>query len=325
MSVGWIIFIVLASLLLIAIIAANIELSLFLSPHGFWAKIFKTKKAQPGNDILLKEDDLKEKVQTWLEKAKVKNLWTTSFDSLCLHALCIRQKKLSHKWVICLHGYSGHFLTVEAFGLEYFNHSYNVLLPDMRSYGKSQGQSTGMGYLEKKDILEWIKEILKIDSKAEIVLHGVSMGAACVMMLSGEKLSENVKCLVSDCAYTSVWDEFKEIRKNKFHLPAFPMLYLCGLFCKIRKGFFFHQASCTKALSKCEKPVYMIHGAEDKFVPCKMIIKNYMALKDVKKDWYLLAGTEHAQALYKNSELYWRKIFSFVDQFVGLPSAAASL
>ena len=95
MSVGWIIFIVLASLLLIAIIAANIELSLFLSPHGFWAKIFKTKKAQPGNDILLKEDDLKEKVQTWLEKAKVKKLWTTSFDSLCLHALCIRQDRKS--------------------------------------------------------------------------------------------------------------------------------------------------------------------------------------------------------------------------------------
>ncbi len=35
-----------------------------------------------------------------------------------------------------------------------------------------------------------------------IVLHGISMGGATVLMVSGEELSDNVKAIVADCSYT---------------------------------------------------------------------------------------------------------------------------
>ena len=57
-----------------------------------------------------------------------------------------------------------------------------------------------------------------------MVVHGVSMGAATTMMVSGEELPPYVKCFVEDCGYTSVWDEFKGELKNQFGLPAFPLL-----------------------------------------------------------------------------------------------------
>ena len=36
----------------------------------------------------------------------------------------------------------------------------------------------------------------------QIVLHGISMGSAAVLMASGEKLPDDVKCNYSDCGFT---------------------------------------------------------------------------------------------------------------------------
>ena len=56
-----------------------------------------------------------------------------------------------------------------------------------------------------------------------IVLHGISMGGATVLMVSGEELSDNVKAIVADCSYTSAYDEFKYYLKNK-GCPPFLLL-----------------------------------------------------------------------------------------------------
>lgn len=316
MSWWMIVLIVIIVLFFVAAVVANIELNMFLAPHGFWGRMHKFKEVSDITDIQKTEELLENKVEQWISKNSVKDLWTISFDTLRLHAQAVIQKRLSHKWVLCLHGYGGNYLTVESFGMEYFSRGYNVVMPDMRYYGKSQGRYAGMGWLDRKDAAEWIKEILKMDPDADIVVHGVSMGASAVMMLSGENLPENVKCLVADCGYTSVWNCFSHIRKDRFHLPVFPMLYIAGLFCKIRMGYFLHEASSLRQLKKCKVPVYMIHGSEDTFVPSSMIIQNYHSVLNAPKDWYILSGAAHAVSVYKNPELYWRKVFGFVDRFV---------
>lgn len=74
-----------------------------------------------------------------------------------------------------------------------------------------------MGWKDCKDVRQWIAVATDIFGceKAEgkrmvpnIVVHGVSMGAATVMCLSGDPLPYNVRCFVEDCGYTSAWDEF---------------------------------------------------------------------------------------------------------------------
>lgn len=54
-----------------------------------------------------------------------------------------------------------------------------------------------------------------------MVVHGISMGAATTMMVSGEAQQPFVKCFVEDCGYTSVWDEFSFQLKDMFGLPEF--------------------------------------------------------------------------------------------------------
>lgn len=92
----------------------------------------------------------------------------------------------SHDWVIALHGYRGDHLGATSLAQHYYAHNYQVLTPDLRACGDTDGNYLGMGWLDRKDILSWINWIVAQDSDARIVIHGISMGAATTMMTAGK-------------------------------------------------------------------------------------------------------------------------------------------
>ncbi len=66
-----------------------------------------------------------------------------------------------------------------------------------------------MGWKDRFDVLRWMdiaNDIFGGDTR--MVVHGISMGAATTMMVSGEEQQPYVKCFVEDCGYTSVRDQF---------------------------------------------------------------------------------------------------------------------
>lgn len=67
---------------------------------------------------------------------------------------------------------------------------YNALIIDQRAHGNSQGKYRGMGYLECKDLKEWINFIVDKDKNSKIILYGVSMGATTVMMETGKSYQQ---------------------------------------------------------------------------------------------------------------------------------------
>ena len=70
---------------------------------------------------------------------------------------------------------------------------YNVLLTDARGHGASEGGYFGFGWPERKDYGLWIEKVIeRVGDHAQIALFGVSMGAATVMMVSGEDLPAQV-------------------------------------------------------------------------------------------------------------------------------------
>ncbi|MEG0766219.1 MAG: alpha/beta hydrolase, partial [Clostridia bacterium] len=71
------------------------------------------------------------------------------------------------------------------------------------------------------------------EENAEIVLFGVSMGGATVMMASGETLPPNVKAIIEDCGYSSIYDEFVHQLHDAYRLPAFPILNMASLFTRV--------------------------------------------------------------------------------------------
>ncbi len=191
---------------------------------------------------------------------------------------------------------------------------YNVVMPDLHACGESEGDAIQMGWKDRLDVLHWLKTF-QTDT---MVVHGVSMGAATTMMLSGEQMPDGIQDLrfVEDCGYTSVWDEFAGQLKDQFGLPTFPLMYATSLLCKLRYGWSFGEASALKQVKKCRYPMLFIHGSADTFVPTFMVHPLYEAKQGEKSLW-ITDDAEHAQSYKAYKAEYIKKIREFISSWPG--------
>lgn len=239
-----------------------------------------------------------------------KQVSVLSEDGLTLRGL--RLSASTHKWVILVHGYSGRGSEMALQAQQYHQRGFNVLTPDLRAHGGSEGKYIGMGWLDRRDLLVWIGQILSEDAAAQIVLHGHSMGASAVLEVSGEPdLPKNVQAIISDCAYASVWDMFSIILKKWFKLPPFPVLYLASFMSRILCGYSFTKASAINAVAQSKTPTLFIHGQSDDFVPPDMAKTLYKAANCEKK---LLIYADAGHCGSCQAQDYYTHIFSFLTQ-----------
>lgn len=238
--------------------------------------------------------------------------WTMqSFDGLALKATHFSPAVESHRWVIIVHGYGLGQEYIWDYAEEYLKAGYHAVTPDMRSSGSSEGMYLTMGALESRDVNDWAREIRKRDSKAEILLHGVSMGAATVM-LSAAQPAPGVDAVVEDSGYSGLKQLFAEEIDKILGIPAFPLLDIADLCCENRAGFSFDEASPEHVVADVKIPVLFIHGDEDKLVPYNMMQELYTACKAPGKQQYTAKGYPHAAA-YQDKE-YFPTVFRFADR-----------
>lgn len=252
----------------------------------------------------------------WLASADTETVSIVSDDGLTLVGDIFRTEEESHLWVITAHGYSGNRTNTYNVGSFFALEGYNVLAPDLRGHGDSDGEYSGMGWLDRADMLLWIDYIIDLDSDAEIVLYGGSMGGATVMMTAGEELPDNVKAVVEDCGYTSVWDIFSDELSYLFGLPEFPVLYIADVIADIRAGYSFREASSLEQVANAEVPILFIHGSEDNFVYTEMVYELYDACP-TEKALLVVDGAGHNESYKLEPELYFDTVFSFLENYVG--------
>lgn len=243
--------------------------------------------------------------------------WLTSQDGLELHGLYLPREG-SHKYAVICHGYGSIPQYGGRFALKFYEMGYNVLAPAARAHERSEGRYTGMGWPERRDIVAWVNTLVERDPQAEIVLFGVSMGGATVMMTAGEAdLSPNVKCVIEDCGYSSVWDEFAGQLDELFGLPTFPVLDAASLVTQVRAGWSFKEASAVEQLKKTALPMLFIHGEDDTFVPYAMLDVVYDACASADKERLSIPGAAHGEASWEDPELYWATVEAFLDKHMG--------
>jgi len=248
----------------------------------------------------------------WLKTITFKEHYINSYDKIILHAYSIKQK--SDKWVIICHGYDSEAQNMACYGEKFYEIGYNVLIPDQRGYGLSEGNKTTMGVKEQYDILKWIDKLNSDYNPAEIVLFGVSMGAATVMLTTGNKLPSNVTAIIEDCGYTSVYDEFRYNLKRMFHLSGFPFLNIIDGITRFLDGWsIIRNGSCINAVKRSQIPILFIHGSNDDFVPFYMHEKLFNAAK-CKKQKLVVYGAAHAESAFKEPELYWNTISEYLKK-----------
>lgn len=298
------IFILIVTITLILIGVAYKLYNYALNPRSSKEGIFRNN-----NEDNQKMEDI------WLENFHNKNsVYINSFDNLKLHAYEIKENN-SNKWAITVHGYIANAEYMSSIAYKYYTLGYKVIIPDLRGHGKSEGNYIGMGWHDRLDIIKWIEYILDQDENAQIVLHGISMGASTVMMVSGEELPKNVKVIIEDCGYTSAKEELAYKLKTMFKLPSFPLLNICNIIAKIKANYFITEASAINQIKKANIPILFIHGDKDKFVPFSMLDELYSACNS-HKEKLIINNAGHAKCEKVDSDLYWRKVINFIEKYI---------
>lgn len=251
-------------------------------------------------------------VSKWLNCVGGELINIISVDGLNLVAKKFYNNKKVHKYVIVMHGYSNQKEQFYDIACNYYYQGFNVIVPDFRAHGESAGKYIGMGWLDKDDIKLWIDKIINEDDKAQIVLHGVSMGAATAMMLSGDELPENVKVIIEDCGYTSVRDIFSSELKARYGLPPFPIIESMAIVTRMHAKYNILEASSLKQISKSSIPILIIHGNIDNFVPINMAYQIYDYAKN--KDILIIDGAGHNECRFLEPKTYYDKVFNFINQ-----------
>ena len=236
-------------------------------------------------------------------------------DGISLYAVVNNQHADSHEWALLAHSYRSSHRFMNEYASEYQQKGYNTIQPDNRAHGRSGGKWIGMGYLDQFDIIAWINYILEKDPDAEIVLHGVSMGASALMMLSGQDdLPKNVKAIIADSGYTSATDYLTWKLKQRFHLPAFPVIPIANVSFKIAAGYYMDDASAIEGVRKSNIPIMIIHGTGDQTVPIEDAYKLYEAAA-CQKELLIVNGAGHGEAVYKSPDIYWDRVWRFINSY----------
>lgn len=231
----------------------------------------------------------------------------------------MKPAKPSDVYVFGSHGYrsdgKGEWCYFAKFYVEEMG--WNLFFVDHQSHGESEGEYIGFASHEHKDCLKWLEYINNTFGKdIKIILHGISMGSATVMLMSGnDTLPENVKFTVADCGYTSAMDEFN-YKIEALKLPFKPLIPTISAINRKRAGYDFKKD--TDALSSVKRarvPMLFIHGDKDLFVPTKMVYELYEACTS-EKELFVVPGADHAKSYHVDPEGYEARVKEMAEKYL---------
>lgn len=238
------------------------------------------------------------------------DVYTNSFDGLCLHARQLRGKGEDN--VILVHGYrsSGEndFAGIAQY---YIARGFGVLLIDQRAHGQSEGREISFGTREREDLRRWV-ECARANLGGRLWLHGVSMGAATVLMAAGEGFGRaRVEGIVADSSFTSPRDVLAYQMTKQYHLPQFPFVPIGTLAGMLIAGRDFACGSVVRAVESAKEPILFVCGAEDRSIPPGSTEK-LRAARGGRDPMLKVPGAKHALGWLRSPEAYAEALDGFI-------------
>lgn len=276
-----------------------------------------------------KENEKKEWNKNFNDKIKSERyLQTTSLDNkkkIKLHAYYIDNG--SNTTVLIQHGYTSNAMVLRNEAKMFLNEGFNVLLPDARSSGLSEGKYITFGNYEKNDINKWINEEENLHPNQNIILYGQSMGAATVLLSQGRNPNKNVKAIIEDCGYANLRQEFKDIVDgvisglenstgwlidwNGFKNNILNELNSNYLEPKLK--FNLNTVNPINSVSENTIPKLFIHGTSDSIVPFYNEQNLFNAAKGYKEK-LIVKGANHVESFNIDTKKYEDTINKFLNK-----------
>lgn len=293
-------------MLIISVFAAIIML--FLITNSIYSYGFDRKNLNDEEEKRRRGDFEKKLPKPELLKIK-------SDDELLLMGDLYYNDKCNKNFVIVIHGYGTCRKTVVGFADMYFNNmNRSVFVPDLRGHGESGGNYIGFGWQDSEDILLWIDYLRNaFGDNINILLHGVSMGAATALMTASEN-NKSVKGVISDCSYVSISKILSLRLKKDLKLPKFPFIYLVDLILRIKCKYSINDGNVWEEVRKIKCPTLYIHGKEDRFIPVNSVYSLYENTVAPKRI-FVCPNAGHAESAIVDPEMYKRTVLNFVNYF----------
>lgn len=252
----------------------------------------------------------------WTRKMNPKKVEIFSKDKLKLVAHIIEAENARGS-ILLMHGF--HSSGIHDFSLAlqpYHDMGFNLILPDQRAHGESEGRYITYGAKEKEDCVLWAEYIANRYPGMPILLDGISMGASTVLLATGAKLPPEVCGVIADCGYTSPLDIFRHVIKTGLKMPVQPGLFVACKIAQRRAGVNWKDCSVPKTLAENTLPLFIAHGEADTFVPCHMTDTNVKACKNCDVTVIKVEGAEHGESYLLDRERYERMVSEFIDNCI---------
>ena len=242
-----------------------------------------------------------------------KEISITSFDGLTLYGRyyeCTPGAPIE----LMFHGYRGSAERDLCGGVQRcFALGRNALIVDQRTSGKSGGKVISFGINESRDCHSWVNFMIShFGPEVQIILTGISMGAATVMIAAGQPLPKNVIGALADCGYTSAKAIIKKVMRQ-IHLPADLLYPVVKLSAKLYGRFDLEEFSPIDSMKHCTVPIIFAHGEADDFVPCDMSRENYEACT-APKAILTVPGAGHGLSYPVDEDAYLNALRNFSFQ-----------
>lgn len=189
---------------------------------------------------------------------------------------------------------------------------FNALAIHQRAHGDSGGKTITFGIREREDLLEWIQWAgRRVGTDTPVILFGLSMGAATVLMGSGLGYPSQVACILADSPYSAPADIILKVCKDMGYPPklSYPFIYLGAL---LFGRFRLDACTAREAVRSARVPVLLLHGEDDRLVPCEMSEDIRSACGgSARVATFPDAG--HGLSYMTHPRLYERKVFDFLN------------
>ncbi|MEO1022893.1 MAG: alpha/beta fold hydrolase [Bacteroidota bacterium] len=205
--------------------------------------------------------------------------WFTMPDGIRIHTIHAKADSSQGKLVFFMHGNLGNVNTDPLKYSVFLDEGYDVLYPDYRTFGKSEGELT-----KEADLIEDMDRLYQQMSSEyaedSIVVVGYSLGAAIAAQVASRNNPRNVM----------LWAPFYSMIDEKDasygFLPDFLLRY---------------PLRTDRALPNIDEPVTIIYAEDDEVLPVKRSLKLVDLLKT--GDEHLILERQKHGEMYRNSTL----------------------
>ena len=243
----------------------------------------------------------------WFMAQNPEDVQLAARDGLTLRGHFLPAAKPSDKLAVFAHGIGSTSLNEFGAFARFYHEDLNfhILMPDHRAHGRSDGKYIGFAAREWQDLFDWAQAYAeRLGPDTQVVLHGVSMGAATVMNANANNPPDYIKCVVEDCGYSNGYEMVSLSAKRDLKLRTPIAMWACALWFRVFTGRSLKRD--TDPLGNAHRfarPMLFIHGADDGFVPADMSVRCHDAAACPKELW-LVPGADHAFSYYIAKEEY---------------------